>query len=64
VPLPVATAGKEYSGKFVIRVGKDLHKALAIDAARCQESLNSFCVHVLREAQERYRDNKKNAEYS
>ncbi len=63
-PLPVATAGKEYSGKFVIRVGKDLHKALAIDAVRCRESLNSFCVHVLREAQARYGENKKNAAYS
>ena len=31
-PLPDATAGKEYSGKFVVRVGKDLHKSLAIGA--------------------------------
>jgi len=63
-PLPAATAGKEYSGKFVIRVGKDLHKALAIDAVRCRESLNSFCVHALREAQSHYGENKKNAAYS
>jgi len=26
-PLPESTAGKEYSGKFVVRVGRDLHKA-------------------------------------
>jgi predicted HicB family RNase H-like nuclease len=64
LPLPAATAGKEYSGKFVIRVGKDLHKALAINAARCQESLNSFCVHILREAQAHCGENKKNAAYS
>lgn len=53
-PLPAATAGKEYSGKFVIRVGKDLHKALTVDALRYGESLNSFCVHVLREERARY----------
>jgi len=48
-PLPEATAGKKYSGKFVVRVGSDLHKALAIDAPRHGESLNEHCVHLLRE---------------
>lgn len=48
-PLPPSTALKEYSGKFVVRVGKDLHKELAIDALREGESLNSHCVRVLRE---------------
>jgi predicted HicB family RNase H-like nuclease len=48
-PLPPATAGREYSGKFVIRVGKDLHKALAVDALRSGESMNSYCVRLLRE---------------
>ena len=48
-PLPESTAGKEYSGKFVVRVGRDLHKALAIDALRHGESLNSYCVNKLRE---------------
>ena len=33
-PLPPATAAKEYSGKFVVRVGKELHKELAINAIR------------------------------
>lgn len=47
--LPAATAGKEYSGKFVVRVGKDLHKALAVDALRQGESLNSYCVRLLKE---------------
>ena len=49
MPLPEATAGREYSGKFVVRVGKDLHKALAIGAMRHGESLNEHCVHLLRE---------------
>lgn len=57
--LPAATAGREYSGKFVVRVGKDLHKALAVDALRYGESLNSFCVHVLREERAHYGDSKR-----
>jgi predicted HicB family RNase H-like nuclease len=53
-PIPPATAGKEYSGKFVLRVGKELHKDLAIRALRCGESLNSYCVDVLRETTSEY----------
>lgn len=56
--LPAATAGREYSGKFVVRAGKDLHKALAVDALRSGESLNSYCVHVLREERSHYGKNK------
>jgi predicted HicB family RNase H-like nuclease len=48
-PLPDPTAGKEYSGKFVVRVGKDLHRELALRALREGQSLNSYCVSVLRE---------------
>ena len=48
-PLPEATAGKEYSGKFVVRVGKELHKSLAIGALRYGESLNEHCVQLLKE---------------
>lgn len=50
-PLPPATAGKEYSGKFVVRVGKELHKELAVRALREGESLNSYCVKLLQERQ-------------
>jgi predicted HicB family RNase H-like nuclease len=57
--LPPPTAGKEYSGKFVVRVGKDLHKALAIDALRYGESLNSYCQNVLREERAHYGGNKR-----
>jgi predicted HicB family RNase H-like nuclease len=56
--LPEATAGKEYSGKFVVRVGKDLHKSLAIGAMRHGESLNEHCVHLLREDRAQYGENK------
>ena len=47
-PLPPATAGKEYSGKFVLRAGKDLHRKLAVEAIREGVSLNSYCVGRLR----------------
>ena len=58
-PLPAATAGKEYSGKFVVRVGKDLHRALAVEALRHGESLNSYCMHLLREEKALYGKNKR-----
>lgn len=57
-PLPSPTAGKKYSGKFVIRVGKDLHKTLVVKALRNGESLNSYCVNVLREQRSHYGENK------
>jgi predicted HicB family RNase H-like nuclease len=57
-PLPEATAGKDYSGKFVIRVGSELHKSLAIGALRQGQSLNEHCVALLREAESRYRSGK------
>ncbi|MCF8120682.1 MAG: toxin-antitoxin system HicB family antitoxin [Deltaproteobacteria bacterium] len=49
-PLPPKTAGKEYSGKFLLRPGKDLHKALVIQALQADESLNNFCVNTLKKA--------------
>jgi hypothetical protein len=48
-PLPPATAGRDYSGKFVVRVGKELHRELAVHALREGVSLNSYCAKVLRE---------------
>ncbi|MCC5847495.1 MAG: toxin-antitoxin system HicB family antitoxin [Verrucomicrobia bacterium] len=53
-PLPAATAGKEYSGKFVLRAGKELHKTLAIDAMRHDQSLNERCLQLLRETSADY----------
>mgnify|MGYP003584910684 FL=1 len=58
-PLPAETAGKDYSGKFVLRVGKDLHKALALDAVRHGESLNAHCLRLLREERAHYGENKR-----
>ncbi len=57
-PLPAATARKEYSGKFVVRVGKDLHKTLSVEALRHGESLNSYCINLLRVERALYGKNK------
>ena len=53
-PLPPATAGKDYSGKFVVRVGKELHQELVLHALRAGLSLNSYCAKVLREGRAGY----------
>ena len=46
-PLPPETAGKDYSGKLVLRLDKQLHKKIALDAMRSGKSLNSYCVDLL-----------------
>ena len=47
--LPPATAGKTYSGKFNLRVGSYLHERLAIESLKVNESINSYCVKVLKD---------------
>jgi predicted HicB family RNase H-like nuclease len=46
-PLPPPTA-RSYSGKFVLRTGPDLHRALSVRAMLEGESLNTFVVRTLR----------------
>ena len=46
-PLPKPTANKEFSGKFLLRVGEDLHARLAVKAMQNGESLNSYCKSLL-----------------
>ncbi len=48
LPLPPATTGKKYSGKFNLRVGEQLHEMLAIRSMTSNESLNNYCVKVLK----------------
>lgn len=48
--LPVATAGKSYSGKFVVRIGADLHQKAALKAQSRGESLNQFVAEALANA--------------
>lgn len=47
--LPPPTVRRNYSGKFVVRVGKELHKELAIQAGSARQSLNAYCVRLLQE---------------
>jgi predicted HicB family RNase H-like nuclease len=47
--LPDPTTNRKYSGRFVLRVSEDVHKALWIRAAQRGESLNSYCKRVLEE---------------
>lgn len=46
-PLPAATVGKSYSGKFNLRVGEELHEKLTLESLKVGESLNSYVVRVL-----------------
>jgi len=48
-PLPPATS-KNYSGKFVLRTGPDLHQMLAIRSLSEGKSLNAFVVKKLKKA--------------
>ncbi len=48
VPLPAATAGKKYSGKFNLRLDPSLHERLTIESLKVNESLNSYCVKLLK----------------
>lgn len=49
-PLPAPTAGKKYSGKFNLRVGEELHERLYIESLKVSESINTYCVKVLKDA--------------
>jgi predicted HicB family RNase H-like nuclease len=60
IPLPGATANREYSGKFLVRLGPELHKKAAVHAMVRGQSLNHYVVETLeneylaRESQARY----------
>ena len=48
--LPTPTAGKEYSGKFVVRVSPELQQKAALKALARGESLNQFVTEALAHA--------------
>jgi len=54
-PLPPPT-NRDYSGRFVLRAGQDLHRALAIRALSEGESLNTFVVKSLKKSVQEGRD--------
>lgn len=47
IPIPGPTMQKEFSGKFNLRTGAELHKALAIRAFQAGDGLNDYCVKKL-----------------
>jgi predicted HicB family RNase H-like nuclease len=46
-PLPRATAGRKYSGNFVLRIEPELHRKLAIEALKSGTSLNQHVERLL-----------------
>jgi predicted HicB family RNase H-like nuclease len=49
-PLPAATANKEFSGKFLVRIPPAVHKRAALKAAARGDSLNQFVTDALASA--------------
>jgi predicted HicB family RNase H-like nuclease len=49
-PLPASTAGKQYSGKFIVRLSPELHQKAALKALSRGESLNQFVAEALAHA--------------
>lgn len=45
--LPEGMAGKQYSGKFNLRLGARLHERLALAALKEGKSLNNYVAEVL-----------------
>lgn len=48
--LPEGSGGREYSGKFVLRVGSRVHQLLAVRAMQNGVSLNQYCANLLERA--------------
>ena len=48
--LPPPTSGKKYSGKFQLRLGSELHQALAVRAMQTGDSLNNYCIKSLKKS--------------
>ena len=46
-PVPPAIAGKNYSGKFMVRIPPEVHRKLAIQAAESGVSLNRLASSKL-----------------
>ena len=46
-PLPQPSAGKTYSGKFLVRVAPEIHQKVALKAMSRGESLNQFITEAL-----------------
>ena len=47
IKIPIPQSIQDYSGKFVVRIPKSLHQALAIEAEREGISLNQYALYKL-----------------
>ena len=47
IPIPSVSEKEEYSGKFVVRIPKTLHKSLALKAQKEGVSLNQYALFKL-----------------
>lgn len=46
-PVPTPLATRHFSGKFMVRVPPDVHRALSVEAAECGVSLNRLVASKL-----------------
>ncbi len=49
-PLPAPSAGKVYSGRFLVRVSPEVHQKAALKAQARGESLNQFVAEAIASA--------------
>ena len=49
-PLPAPSAGKTYSGKFLVRVSPEIHQKASLKAQALGESLNQFVAEAIASA--------------
>ena len=47
IPEPEKEEEREYSGKFLLRVPKELHRFLALEAKQNSTTLNQYCLYLL-----------------
>ncbi|NLG16972.1 MAG: toxin-antitoxin system HicB family antitoxin [Fibrobacter sp.] len=47
ISIPEPKAEDKYSGKFLLRLPKELHKMLAEEAKRNETTLNQYCIYLL-----------------
>jgi len=47
IPEPPEEEEKNYSGKFLLRIPKELHRFLAAEAKRNDTTLNQYCTFIL-----------------
>jgi predicted RNase H-like HicB family nuclease len=57
--IPEPKTNEEYSGNFRIRMPKELHKELALQAESQGTSMNQYCIYLLSKENEKNKHRKK-----